>query len=476
MLLQALADDPGNPGALAFLATVEADLELFEESEQHARAAIELEPTYPEAHAALARTLVQLPRRSAEALASAQVAVELDPEEPNHHALVAQVHIQRKDWEDALVATAAALEQVPEHNLATNLRAVALRQLGRNEEADEVLTDQLHRTPTDSTTHTNVGWSQLRAANYQRAEEHFREALAIDPNDEWAQEGIRHSLQARHWFYRPVLQFFLWLSRLKETRQTVVLIGAYLVYRVLSKIARESDGPIYVLAISGVVAYLIFVALTWFADVVSGALLALHPSGKLAFGRFERRWCLFVTGLLLLCAGLFAYGRFAGATWAYLPAVGCLVLALPCSRFHHASPGKPKQAFGAFCVLFLVLGLVASGLFVPAQKSLHAHNDLLTETQQDLVAEGIIPLDPALGLDYDATWVLIEGLEVGPRQEIYEAFEQRVTADPRCLDERSKAAAAKRVQVAWSIIGILGIVGFWATSLVFQWAERRAYS
>ena len=105
----------------------------------------------------------------------------------------------------------------PEHNVCTNLRAMALVQLGRKDEAAETLGSALANDPENALTHANQGWALLHQGDHQRALEHFREALRIDPELEWAQAGIVEALKAQYLIYRLMLRFFLWMGRQSQT-------------------------------------------------------------------------------------------------------------------------------------------------------------------------------------------------------------------------------------------------------------------
>ena len=74
-------------------------------------------------------------------------------------------------------------------------------------------------------THANQGWALLHRGNYQRALEHFREALRIDPELDWARAGIVEALKAHHFIYRQMLRFFLWIGRQARVAQWVIILG-----------------------------------------------------------------------------------------------------------------------------------------------------------------------------------------------------------------------------------------------------------
>ncbi|MDB5311521.1 MAG: tetratricopeptide repeat protein [Gemmataceae bacterium] len=46
------------------------------------------------------------------------------------------------------------------------------------------------------------GWALLHARQPAEALTHFREALRLDPTNEWARDGLIEALKARYWVYR----------------------------------------------------------------------------------------------------------------------------------------------------------------------------------------------------------------------------------------------------------------------------------
>jgi Tfp pilus assembly protein PilF len=55
----------------------------------------------------------------------------------------------------------------------TNLRAMALVKLGRNDDATRRSDDALQEDPENALTHANQGWALLYARDHRRALEHF---------------------------------------------------------------------------------------------------------------------------------------------------------------------------------------------------------------------------------------------------------------------------------------------------------------
>ena len=79
----------------------------------------------------------------------------------------------------------------------------------------------LANDPENALTHANQGWALLHRGDHAKALEHFREALRIDPELDWARAGIVEALKARHLIYRLMLRFFLWIGRQASVAQWI---------------------------------------------------------------------------------------------------------------------------------------------------------------------------------------------------------------------------------------------------------------
>ena len=116
-----------------------------------ARSAVALEPESPDAQQLLAEILVVSNRQAArrEALLAAEHAVALAPESPSAHASVGFVRIRTRKWAEAEVALRNALALDPEQAAARFNLAIALRQLGRADEAIAITSALIVEQPGD---------------------------------------------------------------------------------------------------------------------------------------------------------------------------------------------------------------------------------------------------------------------------------------------------------------------------------------
>jgi tetratricopeptide (TPR) repeat protein len=367
----ALADDPDDPLAHALLAQCLARLGQLAEATEEAGRAVACGPDLPFTHYSLA-TVRYDRNHYPEAEAAVAEAIRLDPTHPSYHSLLAAVRGEQEDWAGALAAAERGLEQDPEHRGCGNLRAMALVKLGRRGEAGAALEYALARDPDDAFTHANRGWALLHEGDHRRAREHFREALRLDPNLEYARAGMVEALKAGNWFYRQVLGYFLWMSRLSPQARWGIVIGLFVLQRVVASVARSDPGLRPVLE-PVLIAYVAFVLTTWTAVPLSNLLLRLSRFGRYALSAEERRASNWVAGFVALALAGVGWGLFAPkgyAAWlGWEAALGYMILLVPLSGTLACEPGWPRRVMavctvGMFGLVTTAVGLFATGVYL----------------------------------------------------------------------------------------------------------------
>ena len=357
-LRQSLSVEPDDSYAHALLALCLAHRDKLNDATTEAQQAIHLAPDFDFAHYALA-TVMRDRQRPAEALAAIEQALSLDPANPDYCAVLSQIRLDQRNWPAALDAAERGLQHAPDHVGCTNLRAMALVQMGRRGEAGATIGTALARNPEDATTHANQGWALLHEAQPARALEHFRESLRLDPTNEWARAGIVEALKARTIIYGLMLRYFLWMSRLSTGAQWGVILGGYFLNRILAGAAKTNPDlapwllPVRILFMAAVV-------LTWTADPLFNLLLRVNRFGRLALSDEQRTastWFGAIVFLALLSFGLcFNYG-FKGVCL-----LGALVfgfLMIPVAGMFKASVGWPRVLLMSYTALLAMVGITA---------------------------------------------------------------------------------------------------------------------
>ncbi len=178
----------------------------FREAEGHVQALLAIDATVPAYHRTQAR-LYDLTERQDARLAALDKALEMDPEDPETLSDLAECWLERNDLERA-----------------------------------EALSDEaLRLAPESPDAHTAKGRLCLRRDRVEEAREHALQALRADPGDLGALQLIA-AVKARK---SPLLglwwRYNSWMTTLGATRSILVLLGAFLVYRILT-IATQDAG------------------------------------------------------------------------------------------------------------------------------------------------------------------------------------------------------------------------------------------
>lgn len=363
----ALAADPDDWLGHALLAICLRDMERLPEATSEAESAIRLAPDLAFSHYAMA-TILHARERLDEAARAIDEALRLDPQDADYYARLAAIRLDQRRWQDALDAAERGLQTEPEHVGCNNLRAMALVQLGRRDEAGVTIAGALARDPANAVTHANQGWTLLHAGDYLGASNHFREALRLDPNSAWARDGIVEALKARNPIYAVLLRYSLWMSRLSGRAQWAVILVGFFGYRFLAGIERTTPS-LSVVLLPLMIAYVIFALLTWIGDPVFTLLLRLDPFGRLAVTEEQRRTSTWVGAALL--GGLLSLVlvfTLSGLSSGLLAGLSVAALSVPLSAIPRIPSGWPRRTMIGLTGLVTALALlgVATMLLNPA--------------------------------------------------------------------------------------------------------------
>ena len=350
----ALAEDPDDAIAHALMAVCLSQTERLTDATEHAKQAVGLAPDVAQMHYILsgiwsARNFLD------EAEEEARSAIELDPFDADYHHRLGAILADRKKWKEALHAADQGLSIDAEHVASLNLRAMALRRLGDKREAHTQLTDALANDPDDPWTHANVGWNLLEAGKPKEAMGHFKEALRLDPELDWARQGIVETLKAHNPIYRPILKFFLWVGNLSAGNQWKFILGAYIGFLISRYVARNVP-QLRIVVIPLIVAYLAMVFVTWFARPLSNLALRFHPFGRLALSRDERIATNWVGGSLLFA--LISVACWIGSSWTGFLDIAMFYgfMAIPLAMAT-AMQGKPRQMMWIYTSIVAICGI-----------------------------------------------------------------------------------------------------------------------
>lgn len=302
--MQALAAQPQDAGALAVLALSRAAQDKRAPALEAAREAVGLAPDVAYLHYVHAHVQHRLDRED-DAFRAIQEALRLDPHDADYHAELAAIELSRGNWPASLEAAERALAIDAEHVGAANLRAMALVRLGRKAEAVETVDYALHRAPENALSHANQGWNLLHQNDPKRAQEHFREALRLDPELDYARDGMLEALKARNPIYRGMLAYFLWMSRQSSRLQWLLVLGILFGTGLIGGMAAANPQLGWLLwPVLGL--FYVFVYLSWTAQPMFDLFLRFDRFGRHVLSDAQRRatYWFGATFILAIAAGL----------------------------------------------------------------------------------------------------------------------------------------------------------------------------
>ena len=262
--------------------------------------AISLDPNRTQFFGLRAWILVNL-RRYTEALKSARQALELNAYNILALNAITRTFCQQAKWKDAEANARHTLSLDSHNEGAANMLVLALRQQGRVKESSEASASMLAHDPDSSSTQGNAGWSALHAGNHRAANQHFLEALRLDPNDEDARKGLLHAFNSRVWIYRLYFQVIAWLGRHGQGSRAFFVMLLYIMYRLTVGELRHfgEEGMRW-----AIVVVALYIVLLCFGRAFGNLFLLFDPFARYAVTRKETIWSI-LAGLLY--AGIIGY-------------------------------------------------------------------------------------------------------------------------------------------------------------------------
>lgn len=299
----ALAEDPKDAEAHAFLAECLMELKEPEAALREADEAVRCAPLHYLPHTVKASVLHRLDRYE-EAEASALEAISNNTYSSWPFSVLANIRFSRGNWLGCLEATGRGLALDPNNAVCLSLQTMANLRLGRKADAAFSAETALRNDPNDAFAHVAEGWRRMHAGDAKGACEHFRTALRLDPTSAAARVGMIEALKTRYWVYRQYSLFQIWLGRQSGQFQWFIILGVFFLMRTLSTVMRQNPELKPVL-VPLMVAFVLFGLMTWMGSGLFNLLLLFHPLGRKALSRSEKREGYWLGGLLLVgLAGL----------------------------------------------------------------------------------------------------------------------------------------------------------------------------
>ncbi len=303
-----------------------------------------------------ARILAQLDRPK-EALPLAENAIALEPDSGHAWNSKCLVLVGLARWTEAEECARTALALDADDEAASNLLSLTLRMQNRLDESVGESERRLARDPENAFSFANAGWAALQRGDVKGAESHFKEALRIDPEMEYARDGLKQSYRARSAFFRLFLKWSFFMQRFSKGNRLAIAIGLIVGFKVLRVLA-ASIHPLLVIPLA--IVYYLFIFGTWLSGGLANFFLLRDPVARLSLDREEKIegaavGLLFFGGIAGLLAG-FGFGIHALAV-----ASGVMMIAtLPAALVFTKASGRGRVVFGLILAAIFVLGAIAA--------------------------------------------------------------------------------------------------------------------
>ena len=234
--LRALELSPGNASAHYNLGVAYKQLDRLDEALEHLRRAAELMPTSLINRAGLADTLLAHGDYE-EAEQEALAALELDNRNPKLYLLLADIKSTQNDLPGTADYLARGARRAPSNLSIRQQYAELLMALRRYEEARPACRAWVRLDPDSARAHNGLGTCQFHLNQYAAAKESFQRALAIDPTYQIAALNLAN-------VYGATRDYAATLRQLQEVvRMDPDTPEGQLAQRQLSQLTRGSRSP-----------------------------------------------------------------------------------------------------------------------------------------------------------------------------------------------------------------------------------------
>ena len=293
-----LVENPNEPLAFSLLGDCALAQKKYTEATELAQQAVGLDPDNAYYYARLGHIWIER-RYWKEATQAIEQAVQLDPENGAWHSEQAYLLYHQERFQDAIFAAERALALDPDDTQARNLRSECLRRLGHTDQSELAMRETLGDDPHNAMSHSVLGWNLLQQGKRPEAKTHFLEALRIDPELTFAQQGLLEVIRAGNPLYRVLLGFALWIGRWPPRTQMALIFGGFIGNQLLASFAKNNPAWDWV-TLPVLIAYALLCFLSFFIKPLTDALLVFHPLGRMILSPDERRNAYLVAGACVL--------------------------------------------------------------------------------------------------------------------------------------------------------------------------------
>ena len=285
-LQKALQDDFHNWNTKYYLALAYYNTNDYNNAEKLSNTLLEEEPNNPAVFFLKSKIELQKDNLN-KAIEHIDIAISIQPYDSDFFAQKSLIYLHKKDYINGLDNANHGLSIDAKNSICLNLRAQFLTKLNRVEEADNTIENILHDNPEDEHSHANVGWVELEKGNHKKSMTHFKEALKLNPNFEYARNGMSTAIKAKNILYKAFLKYAFWMGNKSTKIQWIYILGIYFAYRFSIKVLSEAGMTYMVIPL--VIAYLLFALGGWIMEPLSNMILLMDNYGKYLLNKVEKQ-------------------------------------------------------------------------------------------------------------------------------------------------------------------------------------------
>lgn len=358
----ALEEDPGDGHALTILALIQSHRGQHKQALATADSAIAVEPDW--AHGRFVKACIAFDAGDLKiAEKSAQEALELAPETPATYGLLAGVHLRNKQYKKAVDFARQGLEYDAENETCRNMLVHALAIQGHGVEAEQAATETISDNPESSQAHASAGWVHLRNRKHKEALNSFREALRLEPDNDYARSGLVQAIKAQNFIYAGFLVYMHWMQRLPKGARFGIYFGIWILYRQVAKLGTSSPELLPVTFIAAA-AYFLFIYSMWTIDALFNVLLFIHPVGRYALSPYQKKVTVAMLTSLMLGLAMIIATIWIGHSILVVGGICIIGVGVPIAALYHAEKLSNRIIFSAEAIgLTLAILIFVVGAF-----------------------------------------------------------------------------------------------------------------
>ena len=361
-LRQVLVSDPEDAMTLRNLAYCVALQNQFKDALKIIQKSLGLDPEDSFSHFAHAYILIHVNRMTAAHRAILE-AIRLAPQHADYYGTLSNILFAKREFSEALRVAEMGLSIDPNNEVCLARRAIALAHLGRSGEAIASADRSVGIDGDDSILHANRGFVSLRNMDHDEARLSFREALRIDPNNEWAREGMLEAMRAKSRAFRVILRGFFWLNSIPAAFRNIIVYSVILFPRLASSVSRANPNlrPILApIAAIFIAVWIVFAGARPLMDV----FLSFSEEGRLMLSKYTTlmaRVFVFFFALTAVTASVGYFGHLSLQKAAAITSLFAAIISFICmgmeTRWVQILCSTIVSLVGGIAIVLAVLGI-----------------------------------------------------------------------------------------------------------------------